>query len=104
MMLTEPRERRRKLFICRPSTKRIRWVALLEAQALVLNPKSFLDHKWPGGKNQAREEIQKRPIESWELKFTRNVVQVVLRGREFHNLIVTDLPGLIQSTDTREDE
>jgi len=78
--------------------------ALLEAQALVLNPKSFLDHKWPGGKNQAREEIQKRPIESWELKFTRNVVQVVLRGKEFHNLIVTDLPGLIQSTDTREDE
>lgn len=78
--------------------------ALLEAQALVLNPKSFLDHKWPGGKNQAREEIVKRPIESWELKFTRNVVQVVLRGREFHNLIVTDLPGLIQSTDSREDE
>jgi len=78
--------------------------ALEQATALILNPRGFLEHKWPGGRDQARAEIAKRPTESWELKFTRNVIQVVLKGRKFHNLIVTDLPGLIQSTETREDE
>jgi len=78
--------------------------ALDEAQALILNPRAFLDHKWPGGREQAKAEIAKRPSESWELKFTRNVIQVSLKGKDFHNLIVTDLPGLIQSTETKEDE
>lgn len=78
--------------------------ALDEAQALILNPRAFLDHKWPGGREQAKAEIAKRPAESYELKFTRNVIQVSLTGKDFHNLIVTDLPGLIQSTETKEDE
>jgi len=78
--------------------------ALDEAQALILNPRAFLDHKWPGGREQAKAEITRRPSESWELKFTRNVIQVSLTGKDFHNLIVTDLPGLIQSTETKEDE
>jgi len=78
--------------------------ALEEAQALVLNPRAFLDHKWPGGRDQARTEIRMRQVESWELKFTRNVIQVSLAGKSFQNLIVTDLPGLIQATESKEDE
>lgn len=78
--------------------------ALEEAQAMILNPRAFLDHKWPGGRDQAKAELKSRPVESWELKFTRNVIQVSLTGKTFQNLIVTDLPGLIQSTETKEDE
>ena len=37
-------------------------------------------------------------------KFSKNVLTVELRGPDCGNLVLTDLPGLIQSTEKKEDE
>jgi len=39
-----------------------------------------------------------------ELKFTRNIVDVQIEGKGIPDLVVTDLPGLIQSVDEEEDK
>jgi len=50
------------------------------------------------------DQILKKADKDNEFKFTRNVVDVQIEGRESTDLVVTDLPGLIQSVDEDDDK
>lgn len=71
--------------------------SIVRAQTLLLNPKAYIE-------GIKEEFLFKRSSESFELKFTRNCVCVLIEGSQSGDLSITDLPGLIQSTDNKDDE
>ena len=50
------------------------------------------------------DQILEKDDKDNEFKFTKNVVDVQIEGKELTDLVVTDLPGLIQSVDEDDDK
>eukprot|EP00455_Lapot_gusevi_P011060 TRINITY_DN15079_c0_g1_i1.p1 TRINITY_DN15079_c0_g1~~TRINITY_DN15079_c0_g1_i1.p1 ORF type:complete len:186 (-),score=16.58 TRINITY_DN15079_c0_g1_i1:80-637(-) len=59
---------------------------------------------WQAKRKSICESKANQDNQSPELRFTRNVVCLKIQGRGVGNLSMIDLPGLIQVTETKEDE